>query len=282
MTKPLPSLFPEVRPEFVEKEVLLINIEVSDFVEPLPEFVESVRRFGVLQPVLLCKKTKNAEKYHVLAGRRRVLAARLAGLVVVKSIVIEGIVYGDVASSVLTLEAQRHHNENPVAEYMAIRTLITEGYTVDMIKDALGIPAHKIEKLLSLASLPQEVLDGVSENKVAISTAQTLAKMSAPYQKKAVAQFKKSGSLTGSDLVTLKRARKSEVSQSVMSSVAQSTNVKKYPADLVGELFMAEDSSFANGKKDYIDGWNDAIRAAIGRVCGGPQHPTPMRIHRTY
>jgi ParB/RepB/Spo0J family partition protein len=261
MSKTLPSLFPEVVPEYVTAEVPLADIEVSDFVDPTPEFVESIRRFGVLQPVLLCKR---GDKYHVLAGRRRVLASRIVGLTVVKAVVIEGLVYGDVSSSVLTLEAQRHYNENPVAEYMAIRTLVTEGYSSDQIKEALGIPIHKIEKLLSLANLPQEVLDGVSEKKVAVSTAQTLAKMAPTYQKKAVAKFKKDGTLTGSDLVQIKRARKSETSQAVMVDISASVNVKKYPADLVADCKMEWDESNPYDlSRDYVQGWNDAISAAV-------------------
>ena len=259
--KTLPSLFPEVVPEYVTAEVPLADIEVSDFVDPTPEFVESIRRFGVLQPILLCKRN---DKYHVLAGRRRVLAARIVGLTVVKAVVIEGLVYGDVSSSVLTLEAQRHYNENPVAEYMAIKTLVHEGYSPEQIKESLGIPIHKIEKLLSLANLPQEVLNGVSEKKVAVSTAQTLAKMAPTYQKKAVAKFKKDGTLTGSDLVQIKRARKSETSQAVMVDIAASVNVKKYPADLVADCKMEWDESNPYDlSRDYVQGWNDAISAAV-------------------
>ena len=54
------------------------TLEAADDGETLsPAFVGSIRRFGVLQPLLV---TERDGRYHVIAGRRRAAAARLLGL----------------------------------------------------------------------------------------------------------------------------------------------------------------------------------------------------------
>jgi outer membrane protein OmpA-like peptidoglycan-associated protein len=54
--------------------------------EVAPEFVESVRTHGILQPILVRRRTKG---YEVIVGARRLVAARLAGLKEIPAVVIQ-------------------------------------------------------------------------------------------------------------------------------------------------------------------------------------------------
>jgi len=164
-TKQLPSLFPDVVPVDTALDVEVDLIYVNDYVvDPTPEFIESVRRFGIIQPVLLVRDGGKAFK--VLAGRRRVLSAKALGMVTIKAIVREGLSYADARASALTIEAQKQFNENPVAELRAIQSLIKDGYQKEEIMSALGLSSERIDKLLKLGSLPEDMLDAVQSRKL--------------------------------------------------------------------------------------------------------------------
>jgi len=254
------SLFPERIPEDLLNDIPIGQIDVSDAVDPVPEFVESVRKFGIIQPVLLCKKSAKSEQYEVLAGRRRVLAARIVGLEIIPAIVRSGIYYADARASALTLEAQRHYNPNPIAEYRAIKKLVGEGYTLDQICSTLGLSLERIAKLMQLGTLPDNILDAVQERKVSVTTAHTMSKMAPTYQKKAVEIFNKSGSLTGSNLAEIKTAHKSESAQDVMKQVAASTNRQPTLREKI-EALRKRDANFVVDER--VLGWNEAINSVL-------------------
>jgi len=256
MAKTLPSLFPEVVPVDTALDVVVEMIDVNDYVDPTPDFIESVRRFGIIQPVLLCR---DKDRYKVLAGRRRVLSAKLIGMTTIKAIVREGISYSDAQASALTIEAQKKFNENPVAELRAIQSLIKDGYQKEAIMSALGLSGERIDKVMKLGSLPEELLDAVQERKVSITTAKTLAKMSAPYQKKAIKTFESNGKLTGSDLSEIKTAQKKSSVQDVMKAMEVSKSHEPTLSDQVAQLWKNDTKSDSK----YDSGWNDALAEVL-------------------
>lgn len=80
---------PEVRPGVLELPIDRIQPNPrqprSDFSESaLAELTQSIRQYGVLQPVLV---TISGDTYQLVAGERRLQAARLAGLKVVPAVV---------------------------------------------------------------------------------------------------------------------------------------------------------------------------------------------------
>src|SRR5512134_3725679 len=56
--------------------------------QELAELAESIREHGIIQPILVTKSTQ-ADHYTLIAGERRLLAARQAGLKVVPAMVRE-------------------------------------------------------------------------------------------------------------------------------------------------------------------------------------------------
>jgi ParB/RepB/Spo0J family partition protein len=263
-TSELVSLFPEVIPTDIPNDVPVNQINVSDAVDPLPEFVESVRKFGILQPVLLCAKSaKHPDDYEVLAGRRRVLAAKIVGLEMIPAIVRTGIYYADARASAITIEAQRHFNSNPVAEYRAIKKLIADGYTREMISTSLGLPSERIDKLLQLGSLPDNLLDAVQNRKVSITTAQNVAKLAPVYQKQAVDKFDESGKLTGSDVDEIKTVRKKETVQNVQAASAKHEPTLREKIEMLKKPFALEDSAAGTENDERDLWWNAAIKAVL-------------------
>lgn len=89
--------------------------------DALTELSESIRQFGVLQPLLVQKKGKY---YEIIAGERRWRAAKMAGLkkvpVVIKEFTSQEIV------EISLIENIQREDLNPIEEALAYRRLIEE------------------------------------------------------------------------------------------------------------------------------------------------------------
>ena len=89
--------------------------------DSLLELAESIKQFGVIQPLIVQKK---GESYEIIAGERRWRAAKLAGLKEVPVIVKE---YSEQERMEISLiENIQRENLNPIEEAMAYKRLLTE------------------------------------------------------------------------------------------------------------------------------------------------------------
>lgn len=253
------SLFDEETFDDEILEISLTDIAVSDYIEPSDEFIASVRRFGVIDQPLLCMKSRNSKKYAVLSGRRRILAARACGYTHLLCKVRKGFVYDSAKASMLTLEAQRQFNPNPIAEFKAVMTLIKGGYSKDEIKEALGITEEQFTKLTILSVLPEDVLEAVKTRKVALGTALSLAKMNEIPRKEAVQRFRANEALSGSDLKEIRQAKTGAVFQNVMGEIA-----KAQPAEERGSTVRERVAGLLRPEKSVTDtAWNQAINKVL-------------------
>src|SRR4029434_5271358 len=86
-----PTLIPAARITLAHRDVPLAEFPPNDeLMGPAPDraLVDSVRDFGVLDPVLLERHESLRRPYVVRDGRRRIKAARLAGLTSVPAVVL--------------------------------------------------------------------------------------------------------------------------------------------------------------------------------------------------
>lgn len=89
--------------------------------ESLNELAESIRQFGILQPLLVKKK---GERYEIIAGERRWRAAKLAGVKEVPVVVRD---YTDQEiMEIALIENIQRENLNPIEEAMAYKRLLKE------------------------------------------------------------------------------------------------------------------------------------------------------------
>ena len=133
--KGLDSLIPEGKTVIAEKEdkkgeqiVKLSKIEPNReqprkrFSEKeLQELADSIKQFGVLQPLLV---KKNGDYYEIIAGERRWRAAKLAGLKEVP-VVVREYTEKEIVEIALIENIQRE-NLNPIEEALAYSRLMTE------------------------------------------------------------------------------------------------------------------------------------------------------------
>jgi|GEM_PF-2365178 len=116
--------------------------------EELDELVESIRRHGILQPILVRPR---GQLYEVVAGERRLKAAKKAGLVEVPVIVRE-MSDEEVAFARLVENLQRK-DLSAYEKAKAIKSLIDRGYSQVEIAEKLGMTKGRISQMLSILKL---------------------------------------------------------------------------------------------------------------------------------
>lgn len=118
--------------------------------EALSELAESIREYGVIQPVTVRKL--DSGYYQLIAGERRWRAARLAGLTDIPARVIEA---DDKLTTELALvENLQREDLNPVEEAQGYRTLMEEyGLTQDEAAQRVGKSRPAVANALRLLSL---------------------------------------------------------------------------------------------------------------------------------
>ena len=138
--------------------------------ESLRELSDSMKKFGVLQPLLV---KKNGDMYEIIAGERRWRAAKLAGLKEIPVIVKE--LQEKEAAEIALIENIQREDLNPVEEAEAYRRLIDEfGLTQEELAQRLSKNRSTITNSLRLLSLDERVRELLSEGKLSGGHARTL------------------------------------------------------------------------------------------------------------
>ena len=120
----------------------------------LYELAESIKAQGIMQPVLV--RSVGEERYEIIAGERRVRAAKLAGLAEVPVLVKE--VPDEAAAAMALIENIQREDLNPLEEAQGIQRLIHEfSLTHEQAAQAVGRSRSAASNLLRLLNLSQPV-----------------------------------------------------------------------------------------------------------------------------
>ena len=141
--------------------------------EALQELASSIKEHGVFQPIIVKKSIKG---YEIIAGERRVKASQLAGLETIPAIIRE---FNDnEMMEIALLENLQREDLNAIEEANAYKKLLdTLGITQDMLAQRLGKSRSHITNMLGLLTLPQEIQDYITTNKITMGHARVLSKL---------------------------------------------------------------------------------------------------------
>ena len=140
--------------------------------EPDKALVESVREFGVIEPIVLIEW--DGQDY-LRDGVRRVKAARLVGLAQIEA-KIYTLSPGFGPRFTLVLNNQRSHN--PITEYEAIKDLLAQpGMTKERITQITGVPRATIDKRLYLGRLHPDLLRALADGTLKPGVAEACSKL---------------------------------------------------------------------------------------------------------
>ena len=167
----LSSLIGETKVEPNTNKLLLSDIIQNKF-QPRKNFDESnledlsnsIKERGVIQPIIVRKSNSDNSKFEIIAGERRWLAARKAGLHDIPVVVTEA---DDLKSLEFAIvENVQRHDLNPLEEAQGYKKLIDEfSYDQEKVSKFIGKSRSYISNSLRLLNLPKEVLDLVEQKK---------------------------------------------------------------------------------------------------------------------
>lgn len=126
--------------------------------ESLNELAQSVKEYGILQPILV--EELSANKYLIIAGERRFRAAKKAGLERVPVIIKK---FNDFNKlEIALIENIQRENLDPIEEAVAYSFLIQEsGITQEDLSKKIGKSRSAISNSIRLLQLPKEFQDGL-------------------------------------------------------------------------------------------------------------------------
>ena len=151
--------------------------------EALAELAESIKNYGVIQPIIVKQK---GDRYEIIAGERRWRASRLAGLKTIPCIIKD---YTEQEiSEIAIIENLQREDLNPIESAKAIKSLINQyNLTQDEVADKIGKSRPAVANTLRLLSLPESIIALVESNKLTAGHARALLAIESPAKQKEVA-----------------------------------------------------------------------------------------------
>ncbi len=141
--------------------------------ENLEDLSNSIRERGVIQPIIVRRSNNDRTKYEIIAGERRWLASRNAGLHDIPVVVTEA---DDLKSLEFAIvENVQRHDLNPLEEALGYKRLIDDFlYDQEKVSKFIGKSRSYITNSLRLLNLPSEVLKLIEEKKISAGHAKIL------------------------------------------------------------------------------------------------------------
>ena len=123
----------------------------------LEELTNSIKERGVIQPIIVRNSQDHSDKYEIIAGERRWVAAQNAGLHEVPVVITEA---DDLKSLEFAIvENVQRHDLNSIEEANGYQKLIDQfGYDQEKVAKFIGKSRSHISNCLRLLTLPKEVL----------------------------------------------------------------------------------------------------------------------------
>lgn len=185
---PLQTTFPQKR-RYWQESIFHIEVEKikpnpyqprRDFgEESLRELGQSIREFGIIQPLIVSKVVRETERgteveYQLIAGERRLLAAKMIGLERVPAVVKKIRADKDKLEIALIENIQRS-DLNPIEAAKAYARLQDEfNLTQREIAARIGKSRETVANTLRLLNLPSKIQEALAQNKINESQALAL------------------------------------------------------------------------------------------------------------
>lgn len=152
--------------------------------DALEELAESIKQFGLLQPILVQDRKTY---YEIIAGERRWRAAKKAGLkevpVIIKNLTEQEIV------EISLIENIQRENLNPIEEAQAYKRLLTEfNLKQDEVAERVAKSRTAVTNSMRLLKLCDDVQQMIIDDMISTGHARALITIEDPEQQYAIAQ----------------------------------------------------------------------------------------------
>jgi ParB family transcriptional regulator, chromosome partitioning protein len=150
--------------------------------EKLEALAQSIKSHGIIQPIIV---TKSNDRYELIAGERRFLGAKKAGLQKVPVIVREA--QEKEKLELALIENVQRHDLNPVEEAKAYKKLALDfEMSQEEVADRVGKSRSAVANKIRLLNLPVEIQRSVIEGKITEGHAKAILAMPNPEKQRAL------------------------------------------------------------------------------------------------
>ena len=165
----LGALIPSILSEKTLQDLSLEQIDINPFQprqafneDELQTLADSIKKFGVTQPILV---RKNGNRYELVAGERRLRASKLAGKSSIPAVIKA---LSDIESVQIALVENLERSDLSVIEVAkGYERLIDEfGYTHQQVSELFSRSRSSVSNTLRLLSLPIDVQDALLNGQV--------------------------------------------------------------------------------------------------------------------
>tara|TARA_B100002051_G_scaffold101765_1_gene97286 strand:- start:623 stop:1471 length:849 start_codon:yes stop_codon:yes gene_type:complete len=144
--------------------------------EKLNELSSSIKENGVIQPIAVRPNKYEPEKYEIVAGERRWLAAQKAGLNEVPVFILD--IDDQKSLEIAIVENIQRQDLNPIEEAKGYQRLTKEfGYDHQKISKFMSKSRSHVSNTLRLLSLPEDVIGLIEEGSLTAGQARPLIGM---------------------------------------------------------------------------------------------------------
>ena len=168
----LSSLIGETKTEVNINKLSISNLVSNKFQprkifdeENLQDLTNSIKKRGIIQPIIVRKSSDDSSKYEIIAGERRWLAAQKAGLHDVPVVITD---VDDLKSlEFAIIENVQRNDLNALEEARGYQKLIDEfSYDQEKVAEFIGKSRSHITNFLRLLTLPNGVLKLIETKKI--------------------------------------------------------------------------------------------------------------------
>lgn len=147
----------------------------------IEELAQSIKTDGLLQNLVVLKPKGKSKKHNILAGERRF---RALSFLIEKgdlpqdfpiSVEVKENLTEEEALRIATVENVQRENLSPLEEAHALSSLVKNGEELDNIAAQTGLSVATIRRRLMLLTLSDKVKEALSEKKITLSQAESLA-----------------------------------------------------------------------------------------------------------
>lgn len=141
--------------------------------EALKSLAESIRMYGVLQPLVVTRKEVFHDgggmtvEYELVSGERRLRASKLAGLAQVPALIRSGEQDSQLKLEMAIIENLQREDLNPVDRARSFQRLAKEfGLKQAQIADKMGKSREYVSNSMRILALPDEMITALEEGKI--------------------------------------------------------------------------------------------------------------------
>lgn len=212
--------------------------------EKLNELTNSIKNQGVLSPILVRELGLN--EFEVIAGERRLRASKMAGLETIPCLVDQKQDQDALISALI--ENLQREDLNPVEEARGLDRLKREfGLTQDEVATSTGKARSTIANSLRILSLPNSVLNMLSDGLIEKGHAKLLASMT-PAEAEIVAKKITKESLSIKDLSSFISSKTKNKTVKTKTKNTDLLNIEKEMSESFGHKIEIETKNKKSGK----------------------------------